>query len=65
MHALSVNETKVTLRNTFVVNLFALESDTEPKNDKTTLFPDFPWILDEPVNTYIPNATYMWFSGLP
>ena len=59
-----VNETKVTSTNTFVVNLFAFESNTESKNDKTTLFPDFPRILDQPVNLDIPNATYMWFSAV-
>ena len=36
--ALRVNETKVTLRNAFIDNLFALESQKEPKNNERTLF---------------------------
>ena len=38
VHARRVNETKVTLRNAFIVNLFASRSDKESKNDKRTLF---------------------------
>ena len=31
VHTLGVNETKVTWRNAFIDNLFALESEKEPK----------------------------------
>ena len=37
---LSVNETKVTLKNTFLDNIFALESGKASQNDKTTPFRD-------------------------
>ena len=33
VYALRVNETKVTLRNAFIDNIFALESEKESKND--------------------------------
>ena len=36
--ALRVNEAKVTWRNAFIDNRFALESEKESKNDKKTLF---------------------------
>ena len=35
-----VNRTKVTLRNAFIDNLFALESEKESKNEKRALFTD-------------------------
>ena len=38
VHPLKVNKTKVTLRNAFIDNLFALESEKELKNDERTLF---------------------------
>ena len=38
MSALRVNETKVTSKNVFIVNLFALKSDKEPKNQERTFF---------------------------
>ena len=38
MSALRVNETKVTSKNVFIVNLFALKSEKEPKNKERTLF---------------------------
>ena len=50
MHALRVNETKVTSGNTFIGNLFALENDKESENDERTLFRDYSWILDLAVN---------------
>ena len=37
VRALRVNETKVTLRNAFIGNLFALKSEKESKNDERTL----------------------------
>ena len=40
MHTLKVNGTRVTLRNTFIDNLFALESEKVLKNDERALFPD-------------------------
>ena len=36
MHTLRVNEIKVTLRNIFIDNIFALESEEESKNDEGT-----------------------------
>ena len=59
---LRVNETKLTSRNTFIVILFALESKKVSKNEKSTLFWDYPRSLDLSVNLYPPNATYMRFS---
>ena len=50
MRALRVNETKVTLRNAFIDNIFALESEKQSKNDERTLFGDYPKILDLSVN---------------
>ena len=50
---LRVNETKVTLRNAFIVNLFALVSENNPKMTK-----------GHSVNPYAPNVTYMRLSGL-
>ena len=38
VRALRVNETKVTLRNAFTDNLFALENEKESKNHERTLF---------------------------
>ena len=50
VRALSVNEIKVTSRNGFIDNIFALESKIELNNDKATLFWDYPWILDMAIN---------------
>ena len=50
MYALRVSETKVTTRNAFIDNIFALESEKESKNDERTLFEDYPRILDLAVN---------------
>ena len=38
MRALRANETKVALKNAFIVNLFSLESEKESKNDEKILF---------------------------
>ena len=38
MHALRVNEVKLTSRNGFVVNLFELESESEWKHDEKTFW---------------------------
>ena len=46
MDALRVNGTKVTLRNAFIDNPFALESDKDSKNEERTLFPGCPGIAD-------------------
>ena len=51
MRALRVNETKLTSRNAFIVNIFALESEKEPKNDEKTLFWDSLQSLDLSLNT--------------
>ena len=51
VHALRVNETKVTARNAFIGNLFALESKKKSKNDKRTFFGDFLLIFELSVNT--------------
>ena len=45
-----VNETKVTSRNSFIVNPFELESEKESKSKKRALFRDCPWIIDLSVN---------------
>ena len=58
---LKKKQTKVTSRNAFIDNLFALESEKESKNDERIFFRDYPWISDLSVNPSI--ATYMWFSG--
>ena len=50
MRALRVNITKVTSRNDFIDNLFALESDKELEIDERTVFPDYTQILDLAVN---------------
>ena len=64
MRTLRVNETKVTSRNTFIDNFFALKSEEERKNDERTFFSDYPQILDLAVNPETANLTYMWFPGL-
>ena len=66
MRAVRVNETKVTSRNAFLVNPFALVSEKESKNDndEKTLVQDYLWSLDLSLNLYAPNTTYMRFSGL-
>ena len=38
VRAQRVNETKVTSRNAFIDNFFALESEKESKDDERTLF---------------------------
>ena len=50
MRALRANETKVTMGNGFIDNIFALESEKESKNDERTLFGDYMRILDLAVN---------------
>ena len=60
MRALRVNKPNVTLRNAFIDNVFALESDKKKsRNDEGTLFWDYPRIFDLAVNTDTANATYM------
>ena len=46
VRALWVNETKLTFRNAFIFNLFALESKKESKKDKRTLIWGSPRSLD-------------------
>ena len=48
--ALRVNETKVTLINNFIDNLFTIKRKKESKNDRKALFRDYPRILDLDVN---------------
>ena len=64
MHALGVNETKVTSRNAFIDNLFPLESGKESENDKTIHFSDYAQIFDLVDNPETTNTTYMWFLEL-
>ena len=45
------NKTKPTSRSAFIVNLFALESGKESRNDKRTLFLVSPRSLDLSLNT--------------
>ena len=46
MHALRNIENRVILRNAFIDNVFALESEKKSRNDERTLFSDYPRILD-------------------
>ena len=64
MRSSKVIETKVSSRNAFISNHFALESEKESEKNNQNFFEDCLQILDLPVNPYNPNATYMWFSGL-
>ena len=59
---LRVNKTKVTLRDTFTSNLFALESKKESKNDERTPFRDCLRILDLSVYRWSLIARFMWSS---
>ena len=42
MRAVRVNETKLTSRNAFIVNLLALQNENKAKYDQNTLFWDSP-----------------------
>ena len=42
VHALIVNEIKITSRNAFIDNPFGLQSEKESKNDKSSMFQDWP-----------------------
>ena len=64
MHIERVNETKVTLGNAFIDNVFALEPEKESRNDKSTFIWEYPRILDLAVNPYKANAMYMLFPGM-
>ena len=48
---LRFNETKVSLRNAFIDNLFTIKCDKESKYDKETLFSGFLGIIDLIVNS--------------
>ena len=50
MRALKVKENKLTSRNDFIVNLFALESESESAFDQKTLYWDSSQILDLSLN---------------
>ena len=50
MRTLRVNENKNSSRNAFVVNIVALESEKNSKNEERTLLRDHPRILDLSVN---------------
>ena len=50
VHALRIDETKVTSRNAFIDNIFALEGGKESKYDQRILFLDCPWIVDLSIN---------------
>ena len=41
VHALRINETNFILRNIFIDNVFALESENESRNDEGSLFLDY------------------------
>ena len=64
MRNLRVNETKVTSRKAFTVNLFASESKQKSKNKKMTFFADFSQIPDLSVSPLASNATFVWFLRL-
>ena len=55
MRGLRVNQTKVTLKNAFIVNFFALKSEKKSKNEERTLFRDSPRILDLSVWSRMPH----------
>ena len=59
VRTLKVNQTKVTLRNDFIDNPFAFESEKESVIDEKSLFSDYPRILDLAVNPETANVTYM------
>ena len=59
-----INESKVTMTNLFIDNIFALESGKASENDKTTPFRDWPQILGLSVNPQIQIATYIWSSEM-
>ena len=52
MHGLKVNKTKLTSKNTFIVNLFALENEKQSKKDERTLFWDSLQRLDLSIKLY-------------
>ena len=58
-----VNETKLTLRNAFNLDLFALGGGKESKYDKRSLFWGSLQKLDLSVNPYPPKHAYTRFSG--
>ena len=64
VRTLRLNGTKVTLRNAFIDNLFALESEKELQKTERTHFSECLRIVYVFVNAYTPNTTYMWFSRL-
>ena len=64
VRALRINETKVTSRNTAIVNLFVLGNEKESKMTKGPSFRTACEGLDVSVNPQAPNGTYMWFSRL-
>ena len=64
VHVLRVNETKLTSRNAFILHLFALGGENEPKFGERSLFWSFLQKLALSVNTQPPKDAYMRFSGL-
>ena len=62
--AVRVNETKLTSRNVFIVNLLALGSEKESENDQMALFWDCTRALDLSLNTQRLKTTYIRFLGL-
>ena len=61
--AVRVNETKLTSRNVFIVNL-ALGSEKESENDQMAIFWACPRALDLSLNTQRLKTTYIRFFGL-
>ena len=55
------NETKLTSRNAFIVDLFGLESGKEPRNGERTLFWDSKQSLDLSRNPQPPNHALAFF----
>ena len=62
--ALRVYETKLTSKNPFIVNLFALGSEKGCKYGQKTLIWNSPRSLDLYLNTYPPNDVSCRFSAL-
>ena len=64
MRSLRINEIKLTLRNDFILDLFALGGEKESKYNKRTLFWGSVQKLDLSVNPEPPKDPYTRFSGL-
>ena len=60
----SVDETKLTLKNAFILDLFVVGGEKKSKYNERTLFWSSVQKLDLSVNPHPPKDTYTRFSGL-